>query len=304
VLDDFVRYWNKDEFTTLCRADVVGYIDELRLRLWAPDSQTSYATTVLRFLRWAVARGSLSVDPTEGVKARKQVKTVTRKIPTAEEMSSILEAVETARERALFELMYASGLRFFEAVGLRLADVDLDERIAFVREGKGAKDRYVPFSLVARGYLVAYITGARAASIARMTESSRELLFPGPCGSLSWTHVNRHWTKAVAFAGLEGKGYTLHSIRHACATHLLEGGAQVRYVQELLGHESLSTTQRYTRPTEERIKAVYRTYHPRENAHYEEVTEEYRAELEKLREKLVQNRQKKALWRERQRKRS
>ena len=153
---------------------------------------------------------------------------------------------------------------------------------------------------MARDGLVLYVSGDRNHRLNKLPQSSRDLVFPGPGGKLSWSWVNRHWKQALKAAGVEGKGYTLHCIRHACATHLLEGGAQVRYVQELLGHESLSTTQRYTRPTVERIKAVYRTYHPRENQHYEEVTEEYRQEVEKLRGELVANRAKKERWRVRQ----
>jgi site-specific recombinase XerD len=230
----------------------------LKNREWTPHTQEAYTNTVLRFFRWAAQRGSLPNDPGEGLTARKQVKTIGRKIPSPAEMIQILDAVDTERERALFELMYASGLRFFEAVGLRLADVDLEQRIALVREGKGGKDRYVPFSAIARDWILACIGGSRA------------------------------------------NGYTLHCIRHACATHLLEGGVQVRYVQELLGHESLSTSQRYTRPSVERIKAVYRSFHPRENQHYEEVSEEYRREVERLRTELLSNRAKKERWRRRQ----
>jgi site-specific recombinase XerD len=302
VLTDALAYWNKDNLGDISRADVIGYIEELARRLWAPDSQEVYGRTMLRFVRWAARWGYIAAEASEGVRAKRQVHEVARKMPSADEMALILDGIESERDGALFELMYATGIRFFEAVNLKLCDVDLDERIAFVCEGKGRKDRYVPFSVVARERLVRYITGSRAAAVKRMSEASRELLFPGPNGALSWSLVDRQWKMALAAAGLEGRGYTLHSIRHACATHLLEGGAQVRYVQELLGHESLSTTQRYTRPTEERIKAVYKSYHPRENAQYEEVTEEYRLELEKLKENLVQNRQKKALWRERQRK--
>ena len=300
VLDDFGRWWGALAPGIMRRRDVEGYVKELHNRQWRPDSQTTYTNTVLRFLKWAAHRGYLARDPGEGVKSRKQIRTVGRKIPTADEMAEILEAVDTQRERALFELMYASGLRFFEAVGLILADVNLDQRIALVRLGKGGKDRYVPFSSLARDGLVLYVSGDRNHRLNKLPQSSRDLVFPGPGGKLSWSWVNRHWKQALKAAGVEGKGYTLHCIRHACATHLLEGGAQVRYVQELLGHESLSTTQRYTRPTVERIKAVYRTYHPRENQHYEEVTEEYRQEVEKLRGELVANRAKKERWRVRQ----
>jgi hypothetical protein len=99
------------------------------------------------------------------------------------------------------------------------------------------------------------------------------------------------WKAALEEAGLEGRGYTLHSIRHACATHLLENGASVRYVQELLGHECLNTTQRYTRPNTGRIKAVYRTYHPRENELYEELDEAYRRRAFALRDELIRNKE-------------
>ena len=104
----------------------------------------------------------------------------------------------------------------------------------------------------------------------------------------------------VKEAGLDGCGYTLHSIRHACATHLIEAGTQVRYVQELLGHESLSTTQRYTRPGVEKIKAVYRSYHPRENAGFQEISEEYLKRVQELKADLLREKEKKRRIRERQ----
>jgi len=300
VLDDFGRWWGGLAPQNMSRRDVEGYVKELHERGWKPDSQVTYSNTVLRFLKWAASRGYLARDPGEGVKARKQIRAVGRKIPTSDEMAEILDAVETPRERALFELMYSSGLRFFEAVGLILADVNLDQRIALVRLGKGGKDRYVPFSQVARDWLLAYVSGDRNHRLNKLPQISRDLVFPGPNGRLRWSRVDHHWKDALKAVGLEGKGYTLHCIRHACATHLLEGGAQVRYVQELLGHESLSTTQRYTRPTVERIKAVYRTYHPRENQYYEEVTQEYRDQIDKLHHELTVNRAKKDRWRKAQ----
>ena len=86
--------------------------------------------------------------------------------------------------------------------------------------------------------------------------------------------------------GLAGKGYTIHSVRHACATHLLLHGANIRYVQELLGHENVQTTQVYTRPTNENIKKVYRTYHPRENEYFKEVDSKYVKQVRSLKSRL------------------
>ena len=106
-------------------------------------------------------------------------------------------------------------------------------------------------------------------------------------GPLSWKVVRTRFRKYLLSAGLEEQGLTVHSIRHAAATHLLAHGAGVRYVQELLGHRSLKTTQIYTRPDVENIKAVYRTHHPRENRYYREPDEEYLKAVFALREDLL-----------------
>ena len=294
VLAHFERYAFALAPELCTKETVVGYIEHLFSSHFSASSQESYTHSVLRFLAWLHHRGLIRHDPGEGVKPRKQVRKITRIIPSNDEMADILNATENFRSRALFELLYSAGLRFSEALAALFADVDFEGRSLLIRGGKGNRDRYVVFGKIARDWLLLYVRNQRPADIEQARESVRDNLFVGTQGSLSWSCVDRAWKRSVAMAGFGGKPYTLHSIRHACATHLLEAGAQVRYVQELLGHASLSTTQRYTRPGVERIKATYRTHHPRENEHYAEVNAEYRRELAKLRTELLQNRAKKA----------
>ena len=163
--------------------------------------------------------------------------------------------------------------------------------LVLIREGKGAKDRFMPFSHRTAACLEGYLSTTRTTAAARAKRATRTLLFLSPTGGrVIWARANRAWHGLCQAVDLDDRGYTLHTIRHATATHLLEAGTSVRCVQELLGHASLSTTQRYTRPTEERIKAVYRTYHPRENEHYRELDDEYREQAERLAAPLLAGR--------------
>lgn len=292
----FVRGKDAREITT---DDLLSYMDNLVTRGFAPASQETYTNTVLRFFRWAASRDYLLKDPAGTLKRRKQIITHERVIPTPQEMDEILMHAGNQMEAALFELMYSSGLRFAESANLKLEDLNLEARIAFIREGKGGKDRYVPFSTAARDALSSYITGERELAVVSVAADKRSFVFLSYWGKIGWNGASRRWQRMVKEAGLDGCGYTLHSIRHACATHLIEAGTQVRYVQELLGHESLSTTQRYTRPGVEKIKAVYRSYHPRENAGFQEISEEYLKRVQELKADLLREKEKKRRIRER-----
>ena len=182
------------------------------------------------------------------------------------EVDRLLEAASVGgvRDRALLELLYAAGLRVSEAIGLDREDLSLDG--AFVRViGKGDKERLVPIGEVSIDHLSDWIDGPRAELIERHhVEPVRGgPLFLGDRGrrlarQQAWTAVDA----AARRAGLDGK-VSPHTLRHSFATHLLEGGADLRVVQELLGHASISTTQLYTHLTGERIRDVYRRAHPR-----------------------------------------
>ena len=291
VLTDLLRFLPGRDAREITSRDLHAYIDAIADRGWSPMTQESYINTVLRLFRWAASRDLLLRDPGEGVRPRKQLRDTRRRIPTPDEMAAILGACEAPAERALFELLYASGMRIAEASSLLLTDLDLAERVVLIRRGKGGRDRAVPFSIPARDALRTYLATERPRVLASAAEELRERVFLTSTGPLRWGRASRRWTRLCEQAGLGEAGYTLHSIRHACATHLIEAGAQVRYVQELLGHASLSTTQRYTRPAEERIKAVYRTYHPRENEHYREITDEYRVRAAELTAALTEGRE-------------
>jgi site-specific recombinase XerD len=310
ILGVFARYWGGEDIRELGKTGLYGFSAWLRDRTtmygkpFKPRTVERYAKTAKLYVEWLYKRGLLLANPAEGFELPRPKQDECRNIPSQGEMAMILDNIESQRERALFELMYASGLRIQEALTLELSDLNIEERIARIRQGKGKKDRFVPFCQLARMHLIRYINDERKEHVRGLTEEARQYLFayPGgkyPGGRLSRKMADARWKDALARVGLADKGYTLHGIRHACATHLLENGSSVRYVQELLGHACLTTTQVYVRPNRERIKAVYRTFHPRENERYEEVTEEYREELQKLKREVQKNREAKEAYRER-----
>jgi site-specific recombinase XerD len=151
------------------------------------------------------------------------------------------------RNRALLELVYSAGLRSAEAVGLDLADVDFEQELVHVRHGKGAKERFVPLGEEAASWLAHYLREARPA----LARGAEDALFISARGRPLDTSTIRRMTAHP------------HRLRHAFATHLLEGGADLRVIQELLGHSSLSTTQIYSHVDAKRLRRVYDRAHPR-----------------------------------------
>jgi integrase/recombinase XerD len=231
----------------------------------APTSLRRRAAAIRGFYRFAFGEGFITLD----IGAHLDLPRMPRLLPetlTLAETERLLAAApaEALLDRALLELLYAAGLRISEALRLDLEDVSLDG--AFVRViGKGDRERLVPVGEVALDALRAWLVGARAALVAaHHVEPVRGgPMFLGPSGrrlarQQAWTIVKR----AAAAAGLSGR-VSPHTLRHSFATHLLEGGADLRIVQELLGHASISTTQLYTHVTGERIREVYARAHPR-----------------------------------------
>ncbi|HYB22634.1 MAG TPA: tyrosine-type recombinase/integrase, partial [Solirubrobacteraceae bacterium] len=169
------------------------------------------------------------------------------------------------RDRAMFELAYACGLRAEELISLRLADVDHDGEQLRV-EGKGRKTRFVPVGEQAMASLRAYLQRARpqlTATLGKRAANARGTLFLSksgrPLGTGDVRRRLRVWTRRLG----EGEGATPHALRHSFATHLLDGGADLRTIQELLGHASVSSTQIYTRVESARLRSAYVRSHPR-----------------------------------------
>ena len=168
------------------------------------------------------------------------------------------------RDRALLELLYATGARISEVCGLSLADFDWENRLVRVF-GKGAKERVVPFGRTAQATVETWLTSGRLHMIPTRwaRRGDEEAVFLNARGA----RLSRQsaWAVVKKYGELVGVGAKLspHVLRHSCATHLLDHGADLRIVQELLGHASISTTQVYTKVSQERLWAVYRQAHPR-----------------------------------------
>jgi integrase/recombinase XerD len=235
-----------------------------------PDGEPYRATTVSRMLstvrtfhRFALREGLVTDDPTAGVVRPRLPRALPHPL-TVEEVTAIVEAPGdatpvAARDRAILELLYGAGLRISELVGLDVDDVDLEDAAVRVF-GKGSKERLVPIGRMARDAVAAYLTRGRPALA---TGRSRAALFLNARGGrLTRQSCSRLLDAHRTRAGI-ARVVTPHDLRHSFATHLLEGGADVRVVQELLGHASVATTQVYTLVTTEHLRAAYYTAHPR-----------------------------------------
>jgi len=245
--------------------------DHRSARILRPTSLRRRAAAIRGFYRFAFGEGLIAVDVAGHLDLPRQPRLLPETLTVAE-VERLLEATlggapdapVRIRDRALVELLYAAGLRISEA--LRLDREDLSLEGGFVRViGKGDRERLVPVGEIALGWLERYLAEVRPAWLAISHVA------PDRGGPLFLTERGRRYARQQAWAAVrraaQAAGLTVevspHTLRHSFATHLLEGGADLRIVQELLGHASISTTQLYTHLTGERIKEVYARAHPR-----------------------------------------
>ena len=229
----------------------------------APTSLRRRAASLRGFYRFAYGDGLIERDIAAHIDLPRQPRLLPETL-TVDEVVALLEAAPDLRGRALLELLYAAGLRVSEALGLDREDLSLDG--AFVRViGKGDRERLVPVGDIALDWLSRWLAEARPALLAihHVAPLRGGPVFLGDRGGrLARQQAFAIVRGAARRAGLPA-GVSPHTLRHSFATHLLEGGADLRIVQELLGHASISTTQLYTHLTGERVREVYARAHPR-----------------------------------------
>ncbi|MET0673529.1 MAG: tyrosine recombinase XerC [Microbacterium pygmaeum] len=254
-------------------------LEALRQWLWVATQRGDARSTLARrtaaargFFAWATESGLVPTDPSLRLVAPKRGRSLPQ-VATADGVREVLDTLAdrardgdaiVVRDSAMLETLYGAGIRVSELCGLDLDDLDLERATVRVM-GKGSKERVVPFGVPALRALEAYLTRGRPALVARTSapDSAGRALFRGARGA-------RIVPRAVYDVVVRALGPTMgtaavgpHALRHSAATHLLDGGADLRAVQELLGHASLGTTQIYTHVSSERLAASYRLAHPR-----------------------------------------
>lgn len=245
--------------------DVQAFLQSERGRGTSPTSQARRLVAVRSLHRWLAAEKHAAADPAAEI----DLPTLWDRTPeylTYEEMERLVAPPAASepfdlRDQAVIEVLYGCGLRASEAAGLRVADVFFDERVLRV-SGKGGKERLVPFGARAESALKAWLDNGRPLKAFDATKAAGAM-FVGPRGRP--TRREDVWRIVKKRAKLAGITKTIkpHTLRHSFATHLLWGGADLRVVQAMLGHASLSTTQIYTRVEEERLRAAHSKFHPR-----------------------------------------
>ena len=239
------------DFLTITKADINLYIKHLREKNIAPTSVTRKIASLRGWFLWLIENNFLHINPMLGIKRPK----LTKKLPkvlTLAEMQKLLTEEMTYLQRAFFELLYAAGLRVSELANLNLNNIDLNT--GYVRcTGKGSKERLVPIGQKAIEALKKYLL-QRDLTLKKYNSSSKVLFLNERCRKNTRQDI---YTFIKSVGEKINKQISPHTIRHSFATHLLENGADLRVVQELLGHSDVSTTQLYTHISKKRLKEVY-----------------------------------------------
>jgi integrase/recombinase XerC len=264
-LENFSNYMGSRDWKNIDHVAIRGFLSHLYEKGLSKASVARSLAAVRSLYRWLAQEGVVEQNPAKLVSTPKLPKKLPR-VPTIEEMNSVFDsempevAAFPERDRLLLELLYGCGIRNSELIGMNVDDIRVSAEAILIR-GKGKKERYVPFGESAAAALRAYLP-VRQKILAERRKTTPGLLINQRGGRLTVRSVGRIVKKIAVAKGLSPDVHP-HTLRHAFGTHLLEEGADLRAIQEMLGHERLSTTQRYTQLSMKHVLAVYDQTHPR-----------------------------------------
>jgi len=255
------------DYRQVARSDIRMYLAQLKRRRNRKATIARKLASLKSFYRYLKRKHAVDTNPAALVATPKQDKALP-KFLTLEEINRLFELIDTGdffgkRNRAILELFYATGMRIAELVTIRMKQIDLDHQLVRVL-GKGGKERIVPFGNPAAAALRQYVSARRAFLMEAGALAEEHLFLNKDAHGISARGVRMIVTRFLYMAA-DRHGLSPHALRHSFATHMLDNGADLRAIQELLGHASLSTTQRYTHITHDRLMQIYRRAHPREN---------------------------------------
>jgi integrase/recombinase XerC len=264
-LQNFSAYVGSRNWNAIDHLAIRGFLSHLYERGLSKTSVARSLAAVRSLYKWLAQEGVVDQNPAALVATPKLAKKLPR-VPTIEEMNSVLDgkmpeaASFPERDRLILELLYGCGIRNSELIGINLDDIRVSSEAILIR-GKGKKERYVPFGGSVRAALLGYLP-LRSQKLAAGKKKTNALLINQRGGRLTTRSIGRIIKKIAVAKGLSPDVHP-HTLRHAFGTHLLEEGADLRAIQEMLGHERLSTTQRYTQLSMKHVLAVYDQTHPR-----------------------------------------
>ena len=256
-LSNFFDFYNDIDISKIQRTQINSYVRNLHEKKYSPNSIMRKIASLRGFFKWACANEKTKSNPTLTLEQPK----IPQKLPkvmTAEEINSILNQDLSKLHRVIIELLYGCGLRVSELVNLKINDFDLNGKYLECT-GKGSKDRIVPLGKKAISAIKNYLP-EREYNLQKYNLQSKQLLI---------NEKGKQVTRQEVYTFIHEQGKKLHkaisphTLRHTFATHLLENGADLRIVQELLGHASISNTQIYTHVSTQHLKEVYNQAHPR-----------------------------------------
>jgi integrase/recombinase XerC len=264
-LENFSSYMGSRDWKAIDHVAIRGFLSHLYEKGLSKASVARSLAAVRSLYRWLAQEGVVEQNPAKLVSTPKLPKKLPR-VPTIEEMNTVLDgpmpegAAFPERDRLLLELLYGCGIRNSELIGINVDDIRVSAEAILIR-GKGKKERYVPFGGSVAAALAAYLP-TRQKLLADSRKTNPGLLLNQRGGRLTVRSVGRIVKKIAVAKGLSPDVHP-HTLRHAFGTHMLEEGADLRAIQEMLGHERLSTTQRYTQLSMKHVLAVYDQTHPR-----------------------------------------
>jgi integrase/recombinase XerC len=264
-LENFSAYADSRDWKSIDHLAIRGFLSHLYEKGLQKASVARSLAAVRSLYHWLAQEGVIEQNPAALVSTPKLPKKLPR-VPTIEEMNTVLDgqmpevASFPERDRLMLELLYGCGIRNSELTGINLDDIRLSAEAILIR-GKGKKERYVPFGDSVRGALATYLP-VRQQLLAVCKKNIAALLINQRGGRLTTRSVGRIIKKIAVAKGLSPDVHP-HTLRHAFGTHMLEEGADLRAIQEMLGHERLSTTQRYTQLSMKHVLQVYDSTHPR-----------------------------------------